>query len=92
MDNPTFFIFSEDQEWVKNNLEQKSNFIMISPKEGNYSALNDMYLISLCKHHIVSNSSFYWWGAWLANNKNKIVVASDCFLNPQSIPDSWIKF
>lgn len=52
---------------------------MISPKEGNYSALNDMYLISLCKHHIVSNSSFYWWGAWLANNKNKIVVASDCF-------------
>lgn len=90
--DPVFFIFSEDHDWVNKYLPNDINKKIIERKIGDEKALNDMYLMSLCKHHIISNSSFYWWGAWLANNKNKIVVASDCFLNPLSIPDNWIKF
>ena len=55
----------------------------------------DMYLMSCCKHNIIANSTFSWWGAWLNPNKKKVVIAPSLFLNtettPDLIPDSWIK-
>ena len=55
-----------------------------------------MRLMSLCKHHIIANSSFSWWGAWLNANSNKIVVApKQWFANGQSsvdlIPNQWTR-
>ncbi len=57
---------------------------------------NDMRLMSLCQHHIIANSSFSWWGAWLNSNQNKIVIApKKWFANDTNvkdlIPDNWIK-
>tara|TARA_Y100000310_G_C20306137_1_gene634035 strand:- start:355 stop:537 length:183 start_codon:yes stop_codon:yes gene_type:complete len=55
-----------------------------------------MRLISLCKNQIISNSSFSWWGAWLNNNDNKIVLAPNKWLNAinvpneDKLPDGWI--
>ena len=57
----------------------------------------DMHLMSLCKHNIIANSSFSWWGAWLNNNPEKIVVAPEkWFLNStvntnDVIPETWHK-
>jgi len=54
-------------------------------------------LMSLCKHHIIANSSFSWWGTWLNKNDNKIVLCpkkwynENTLSNPYLIPDKWIK-
>jgi len=65
-----FLIFSDDIEWCKTTFEG-DNFVFIENNEDYI----DFYLISLCKHVILANSSFSWWGAWLNNNENKRVIA-----------------
>lgn len=95
VNDPHFFVFSDDLEWVKENLRIDFPHNYISSNQGKYS-YEDMYLMSLCKHNIISNSSFSWWGAWLNNNPEKIVIAPnpwmDGDLNSKDVvPETWIK-
>jgi hypothetical protein len=91
--NPHFFIFSNDFSWVKANLHLE-NVTYITSNVGEDS-WKDMYLMSLCKHNIVANSTFSWWGAWLNNNTNKIVISPSRFLKGDEFsdiyPKQWIK-
>ncbi len=73
--NPQFYIFSDDFEWVNQNL-QIPNAIYIQGNTGEMAYI-DMYLMSLCKHNIISNSTFSWWAAWLNKNPDKIVMEPD---------------
>jgi hypothetical protein len=72
--NPFFYIFSDDREWVKNNLPVTESYQVIEDVP-NYNHGYDMLLMSKCKHHIIANSSFSWWGAWLNPDPQKIVIA-----------------
>ena len=91
--NPTFFIFSNDLDWVKENL-QITNVIYVDCNSGNNS-WKDMYLMSLCKNNIIANSTFSWWGAWLNQNTSKLVISPDRFIRsekPSNIyPNNWYK-
>ncbi|HEU5165062.1 MAG TPA: alpha-1,2-fucosyltransferase [Chitinophagaceae bacterium] len=93
--NPIFYLFSDDINWVKENL-QIPNAIHVSNKITN-SPIEDLYLMSQCKHNIIANSSFSWWGAWLNNNPDKIVIAPKNWFNkgPKDtqdlIPNEWLK-
>lgn len=78
--NSTFVFFSDDITWVKENL-LVPNSIYVDWNVGKDS-WQDMFLMSQCKHNIVANSSFSWWGAWMNANPNKIVLA----------PKQWFKF
>ncbi|TKK70328.1 alpha-1,2-fucosyltransferase [Ilyomonas limi] len=93
VDNPHYFIFSDDLNWVKENL-QLCNCTYIDKYRGNLSYI-DMYLMSLCKHNIIANSTFSWWAAWLNNNEEKIVIMPDRWLNGGCalgiFPSKWIK-
>lgn len=73
VNNPTFFVFSDDMEWVRKHLKL-TNAFYIDNNHGNNSYI-DMQLMSKCKHNIIANSSFSWWGAWLNQNPEKKVVA-----------------
>ncbi len=73
--NPVFCFFSNDMEWVKNNIKEEDALYMESSMFQEYYDWYDMYLMSLCKHNIIPNSTFGWWGAWLNQNPQKIVVA-----------------
>lgn len=93
-ENLTFYIASDDHEWVKNNFEISKHIKLIESK----NALEDLYIMSKCKHNIISNSSFSWWAAWLNSNENKRVLAPNIWFNPYAkidfrdvVPDSWIK-
>jgi hypothetical protein len=71
--NVSFFIFSDDLEWVKNNFRYPSapvHFVNEN-KSGNWT---DMYLMSICKHNIIANSTFSWWATWLNENSDKTVI------------------
>lgn len=72
--NPQFFIFSDDIEWARKALSIDLPHHFVEHNKGSES-YNDMRLISLCSHHIIANSSFSWWGAWLSPSENKIVIA-----------------
>jgi hypothetical protein len=74
VEKPHFYVFSDDWEWVKNNmiLGYPTTFVMINGPE---KAYEDLRLMSLCRYHIIANSSFSWWGAWLSNYQYKLVFA-----------------
>lgn len=93
---PSLFIFSDDIAWVRKNLKIPYRSIYVSHNTGENS-YEDMYLMSLCSHNIIANSSFSWWGAWLNNNKDKIVIAPEKWFNDDKIiqtdviPKEWIR-
>jgi hypothetical protein len=80
VENPVFYVFSEDLKWVKQNINIPSNAIFVDYNP-NLPSSHDMQFMSLCKHQIISNSSYSWWAAWLNQNSGKIVVAPDKWFN-----------
>lgn len=96
VESPHLFIFSDDIAWVKDQLKPGFPCQYVAHNTGAES-YNDMRLMSLSRHHIIANSSFSWWGAWLAANPSKIVIAPKrWFSNARHdssdlIPDGWIR-
>ena len=74
VEEPVYFVFSDDIAWAKDNLDIGYPCHYLDHNRGEES-YNDMHLMSLCRHHILANSSFSWWGAWLNSSAEKIVVA-----------------
>jgi hypothetical protein len=91
--SPVFYIFSDDIEWVRRNLVMDYPCVYVDHNTQEDS-FRDMQLMSLCKHHIIANSSFSWWGAWLNPCESKIVIApKGWFVNGSDdgdiIPSDW---
>nr|WP_321452389.1 alpha-1,2-fucosyltransferase [uncultured Carboxylicivirga sp.] len=91
-----YVVFSDDIPWVKENLPLKTEavFVDYNMEKDHY---RDMQLMSLCQHHIIANSTFSWWGAWLNPNPDKLVIApKQWFANinhntKDLIPDNWMR-
>ncbi len=79
------FIFSDDIEWCKRNISIQENQFFIEPNISNPFA--DIYLMSLCKHNIIVNSTFGWWGAALNNNPTKITISPKIWDHPLNLKE-----
>ena len=92
----TIFIFSDDPQWVRDNLQLKLPTILvdINPPERGY---DDLRLMAACKHHVIANSTFSWWGAWLGESKGQLVIAPKRWFNDSTqdasdlVPDRWMR-
>ena len=94
VEKPIFFIFSDDLDWCKKSLGFLDGCIYVDRTQ---TEIDDLKLMSFCRHNIIANSSFSWWGAWLNQNPRKTVIApKDWMLNdPGSnnvILSDWVKF
>lgn len=85
---PQFFVFTDDAEWARSEYGSRSGYTIVDVNRGGQS-FRDMQLMSLCRHNIIANSSFSWWGAWLNQNRDKIVVAPPKWFNLAETPDVW---
>ncbi len=95
VNDSVFYIFSDDNEWVQKNLKIEGEHQFIVHNFPDF--YEDFRIMKSCKHHIIPNSTFSWWAAWLANSNDKIVVTPETWLNSEEIDYSyflqadWIK-
>lgn len=96
IENPHFYLFSDDIQWTKENLTINYPYTVVNINDAG-SGFFDMELMKNCKYNIIANSSFSWWGAWLNQNPDKIVIApkrwfaNDNMRDNDIIPERWIK-
>ena len=76
---PQFYVFSDDPDWAQTNL-RLNHPVKFMAANGDARDYEDLWLLSLCQHHIIANSTFSWWGAWLCEHPDKIVYA----------PNRWV--
>ena len=96
VENPTFFIFSTRlsnvEQFLSNfNEIKKYNFYIITEDNGFAEASDNLWLMSHCVNHIISNSTLYWWGAYFSSTryKNQTVISSENFVNKDTCLDHW---
>ena len=93
--NPTFFVFSDDISFAKEYLPQDIRAVFVDHND-DFSAHEDMRLMSSCHHHIIANSTFSWWGAWLNPRSDKMVIApkqwdlTEDSYYPDLLPPAWM--
>jgi hypothetical protein len=91
---PVYFIFSDDKAWAKKHIRSNNKIIYIDHKELDFE---DMRLMSKCRHHIIANSTFSWWGAWLNKNSQKMVIApkrwflAKHMIDKDICPKNWVR-
>lgn len=95
-ENVRFFVFSDEPEWCKENFKPNAEIVIVDHNQG-LDSFNDIRLMAQCHHHIIPNSSFSWWGAWLNSSENKVVIAPKQWfaINDKDtkdlIPSNWIR-
>lgn len=87
--NPHYFCFSDDMGWVKNNINIKWPVTYVT-NDMDSKDYDHLWLMTQCKHHIIANSSYSWWGAWLNPNPAKIIVAPKDWGYRAAVPKEWI--
>lgn len=93
---PCFVIFSDDVKWCKEQFGEVNERMQYVDWNHRADSWQDMCLMSKCSHHIIANSSFSWWGAWLNDKQDKMVICPkhwnvDYPIDTDKIPQNWVR-
>ena len=94
--DPRVFVFSDDPEWAERHLVLDHPTTIVRNAAPN-AELDDFRMLARCRHHIIANSSFSWWGAWLASHPTQVVVAPapwfavDTYDTRDLLPAGWLR-
>ena len=92
VENPVFVVFCQERQWAMDNIRiDGAKVYFVESKDGPLATIEDLWLMTHLRHFIISNSTFYWWGAWLATGEDKLVIAPSIFPHPRCVCDDWIK-
>lgn len=93
---PRLYVFSDDPAWARDHLDLGAETVVLDHNPPS-AAVEDLRLMGLCRHHVIANSSFSWWGAWRNPSPDKVVVAPERWFadpalhNPDICPDDWLR-
>lgn len=90
--NPVFFVFCSNSKSIRDKLNLPGEIRYITPDDGYGDSVSCLWLFSRCQHQIISNSSFFWWGAWLAeySHPGALIISCNLFVNRDAVPNRWI--
>jgi hypothetical protein len=92
-----FFIFSDDVEWCRSSFPSDPSFVIVGHEHKGEKFGNYLRLMSSCRHFVISNSSFAWWGAYLGEKKDSVVIAPGKWTRSRDaepadiVPERWLK-
>jgi hypothetical protein len=92
-----YFFISDDIDWCRNNFSNLTNVHFVEQEKSKSGYLSDFWLLTQSKHSIISNSTFSWWGAWLSEKANSIIVAPKKWSREPNesdancVPQRWIR-
>jgi hypothetical protein len=91
-----YYVFCTHRADFLDGLTLPSHTVFVTADDGYINSIDTLWLLSQCHHHIFTNSSFYWWGAWLsekaARGDQPIMFAADNFSNRDTVPANWHRF
>lgn len=87
--NARFLVFSDDLDTACKELDIPDAVYVDKSRFHLYKDWYDLYFMSLCKHNIIANSTFSWWGAWLNQSEGRMVIAPNRWINNRKTPDIW---
>lgn len=89
LENPVYYFFSDDMAWVKDNFKDKSyKYITLKTPDAD---IDEMMCMAACRNSIIAASTFSWWGAWLKENKDGLIISPKGYFNNYDlIPKEWI--
>lgn len=87
LNNPKFYVFADNHDWVRDHFRDFEYTLIEGNPTSGWGSHFDMQLMSCCKHAIVSNSTYGWWGAYLNDSQNRVVIIPNIWFNPESCED-----
>lgn len=90
VDRPHFFVFAQNMRWARENIKSRAPITFAQEKDLHTGVIQDLYLMSQCKHFVLSNSSLHWWAAWLNHSSAEtVIVPTKGWLNTDLILPHW---
>lgn len=92
VENPHYFVFAQAMDWAREHIHSQHPVTFATARDAHEGVIQDLYLMTRCRHYILSNSSLHWWAAWLNAETDKIVICSrQGWPNNDMLPASWTR-